>query len=167
MSLIVSLIRFAAMHDLDQTRQRAHVDERAPDFSLPDHYDHLYSLALLLGHRGLLLGFLRDVWLPRSVHRVTWLQTHARQLTSWSIRLALVIANQPNTLHNFYTSSPVPPEFPLLADEALRVHGLYDMTQQAGLVLVDRHRVVRARWLMGDAPLWPPLDKLTSALKEL
>jgi alkyl hydroperoxide reductase subunit AhpC len=64
-------------------------------------------------------------------------------------------------------SSPLPIPFPLLADVDAEVHQVYNMDQHPGLVLLDRKRLVRAKWLVPDERVWPKMQDLISAIDAL
>jgi peroxiredoxin len=140
---------------------------RAPDTVLPDHQQTTHTLMQLMGTRGLLLAFTRDLWLPASARRIQWLQSHVRLLARMGVRVALIVASQPHTLHNFHTSSPMPPEFPLLADADHTAHDAFDVQQSAALLLLDAHRLIRARWNADGEQPFPQTDDVIRAIETL
>jgi len=143
------------------------LETAAPDFTVLDHEHQRCSLDDLIGTKGLVLGFIGDVWMPASVRRILWLQRHAGSFLRADINLALVICDQPHTLYGFRVSSPLPLEFPLLADVDYAIHRLYNMDELSGLVMLDARRVVRRKWLVPDERVWPQINELLDAARSL
>lgn len=139
----------------------------APDFSVRNHSHQKVSLNEAMGEKGLLLGFVGDIWLPASVRRILWLQRHAGTFMRADVNLALVICDQPQTLYGFRVSSPLPLEFPLLADVDHAVHRLYNMDDLSGLVMLNSSRTIRHKWLVPDERVWPNVNELLDAAKLL
>jgi peroxiredoxin len=141
--------------------------KRIPDFMLCDHRKVSYSLGDLMGGMGLFLGFIGDVWQPTSVRRILWLQNHVHKFSLMGTPIALLVRDQPHTLYGFQMSSPLPVPFPVLADPDGSVHRLFDMERQPGLLLVDRSRSLRQKWIMSDERVWPKLQELVQAAQAL
>jgi len=139
----------------------------APGFTIRDHQHHSQTLGDVMGKHGLLLGFIGDVWQPASVRRILWLQRHAGAFMRSGVNLALLICDQPHMLYGFRVSSPIPLEFPLLADVNHEVHKLYNMDLLSGLVLIDSDRMVRAKWLVPDERVWPQIGELLDAVQSI
>jgi peroxiredoxin len=137
----------------------------APSFVLRDHAGCPRHLDELMGSRGLILGFIGDIWQSASIRRIIWLQRHAHTLLRTGYNVALLICDQPNMVYGFYVSSPTPPEFPLLADVDRKVHCLYNMEAYPGMVLLDHNRVIRHKWLMPDERVWPKIQELMEVLE--
>jgi peroxiredoxin len=143
------------------------LDVPAPAFTARDHDRQLHSLDDLMGAQGLLLGFVGDIWMPASVRRILWLQRHAASFLRADVNLALVICDQPHTLQGFRLSSPLPLEFPLLADTDHAVHQLFNMDDLCGLVLLDASRMIRQKWIVPDERVWPSVNELLDAAKAM
>jgi peroxiredoxin len=143
------------------------LDVSAPAFTVRDQDRRMLALDDLMGEQGLLIGFVGDIWMPASVRRILWLQRHAGSFLRADVNLALVICDQPHTLHGFRMSSPLPLEFPLLADTDHAVHRLFNMDDLCGLVLLDSSRVIRHKWLVPDERVWPGVNELLDAAKAM
>jgi len=139
----------------------------APDFALSNHEHRRQSLENLMGAKGVMLGFIGDIWLPTSVRRIFWLQRNATKFALSGAPAALLVRENAHTLYGFRMSSPLPVPFPLLADVNGDVHRLYNMAQHPGLVLLDRNRVVREKWLVPDERVWPKMQELVKAIDSL
>jgi peroxiredoxin len=151
----------------DAFEQGPIVSTLAPDFSLPDHNRKLHCLSNLIGEQGMLLGFIGDIWQPASVRRILWLQRHVSKFAMLGTPVALMVRDHAHTLYGFHSSSPLPVPFPLLADVDGKIHELYQMDKFAGLVLIDRNRVIRQKWLMSPEYVWPKLPELVQAAQLL
>lgn len=121
--------------------------ESAADFTALDALEQARPLRSLLGRRGLLLGFVGDVWMPSSVLLLRWLTRETTPLRRIEVATAALVGNAPHTLHGFLSASPLPPGFPLLADADRTLHALYNMAH-AGVILIDADLCIRGRWLM-------------------
>ncbi|MBZ0282708.1 MAG: peroxiredoxin family protein [Anaerolineae bacterium] len=132
----------------------------APNFTTLDHARQCWSLESLMGERGLMLGFIGDIWQSVSVRRILWLERHAHTLMRGGVNLGLLICDQPHMLYGFYVSSPTPPPFPLLADEKRDIHKMFNMMQYPGMVMIDRQHIVRHKWLVPDDRVWPRIQDL-------
>lgn len=144
-----------------------HLETSAPDFCVGDHNQTNRKLDDLMGSKGLVLGFLVDIWLSASVRRIIWLQRHASTFIRAGYNVALVVRDEPHMLYGYYISSPSPLEFPLLADVRGEVHRLYSMSHHPGLVLLDNRRVIRHKWLMPDERVWPKIQEMLDVLNSL
>jgi peroxiredoxin len=120
--------------------------EHAPDFTTIDHLEHAHTLHSIMGARGLLLGFVGDIWLPSSVSLLRWLGAEAAPLHRMEVATAALVGNAPHMLRGFISASPVPPRFPLLADADRMIHAVYNMGQP-GVMLIDAEGRIRGRWL--------------------
>lgn len=137
-----------------------HIGTRAPSFTALDHARQGWTLDQLMGERGLMLGFIGDIWQSVSVRRILWLERHAHTLMRGGVNLGLLICDQPHMLYGFYVSSSTPPPFPLLADEKRSIHTLFNMTQVPGMVMIDRQHIIRHKWLVPDDRVWPRIQDL-------
>ncbi len=138
-----------------------------PAFSALGHDGRPLSLALLMGELALLLAFVNDLALPSTVRRAQWLQNNVPALRRLGVRVALVVPNAPHTLQNFYASSPVPPDFALLADDDRQLRRLFQLSRHAGLVLISRDRRMVAQWAVPEEQTWPELIAITSVVESL
>lgn len=143
------------------------LDTAAPEFACSDHAQVRRHVDELMGEHGLLLGFIGDIWHPASIRRILWLQRHAQTFLHGGINVALLIRDQPYMLYGFYVSSPTPVAFPLLADVRGDVHRLFNMESHPGMVLLDRFRFVRHKWLMPDERVWPKIHELLEMIEQL
>jgi peroxiredoxin len=137
----------------------------APDFSARDHSQTVRSLDEMMGKNGLLLGFIGDIWQSASIRRIIWLQRHAHSILTTDANAALLICDQPHMLYGFYVSSPTPPAFPMMSDMDRKVHRLFNMGPYPGMVLLDRNRIVRHKWLMPDERVWPKIQEIVEVLE--
>jgi peroxiredoxin len=155
------------MNTLQTMELGPHLTTTAPDFQAPDHTRQTHSLSDLMGKRGLLLCFVGDIWQPASMRRIIWLQRHAQTFIQRGVNVALLIRDDVYTVYGFYVSSPSLPTFPLLADKDGKVHGLFNMAHNPGLVLLDHTRVIREKWLMPDERVWPKIVDLLQMMERL
>lgn len=139
----------------------------APDFELPNHYRMPTSLDMLIYGRGLLLGFIGDIWQPANVRRIVWIQRHLHKISQLDLSVALLACDQPHTLYGFQVSAPLPTMFPLLADSDGAVHKAYGMEHQAGVVLIDPHFEIRYTWYLTEDDTWPKVNDVMFTIKEL
>lgn len=130
------------------------IGQIAPEFELEDHERHLRRVQCLMGERGLLLGFVNNIWEPASIRRILFMQRHIHRFENAGLQAALVIADQQYTLYSFYMSSPMTVAIPLLADPFQSVHDLFNMPYP-GLLLLDKNAILRHKWLMPDERVWP------------
>lgn len=138
----------------------------APDFTLLDQDRHSRTLQAMLGDKGLLIGFINDIWKPASIRRILFLQRHVHKFTALGINLALIIVDQQHTLYSFYMSSPMTVGMPMLADADGDVHEKYNVHHPA-LVMIDADGIVRAKWLMPDERVWPRVQDLLSTVRSI
>ncbi len=139
----------------------------APHFSARDHASQPRHLEHLIGERGLILGFIGDIWQQTSVQRIFWLERHAHSFIRSGFNVALLIRDEPHMLYGFYISSQTPPEFPLLADVAGDIHRQFNMTTHPGLVLMDNTLTIRHKWLVPDDRVWPKLSEMMDILETI
>ncbi len=143
------------------------IDTIAPDFTLKDHENRPRALTSLLGKKGLLLGFIGDIWMPTSVRRIFWLQRHAPRFALAGAPVVLLVRDDPHTLYGFRMSSPLPVPFPLLADNDGEIHQRYNMAHHPGLVLLDKNPLIQAKWLMPDERVWPKMQELLNEINSM
>jgi peroxiredoxin len=143
------------------------LNKAVPAFQLPDHQHNVHDFAGLIGRNGALLGFAGDIWQPMSMRRIVALQRHACTFDMMGVNIVLVMRDSPHTLNDFRSSSPLPLPFPLLADTDGYIHLMYGMDHEPGLLLVDRSRVLRRRWLVTENAMWPSVNELVHAAQQL
>ncbi len=143
------------------------VNSVVPEFQLPNHASTPIKFSDLIGKNGAILGFIGDIWQPTSVRRILWLQRNVNKFALMGTPVSLLIRDHPHTLFGFHSSSPLPVPFPMLADTDGSVHQIYNMERQAGLILIDRKRIVREKWLMSPEYVWPKFTDLMTAIQRL
>lgn len=138
----------------------------APPFALLDQTQRKRTISDVVGKRGVLLGFIGDIWEPASVRRVLWLQRNTLYFTREGVNLALVVVDQPQKLYTYYVSCAVRLEFPMLADTNRKVHKDFNM-RYSGLVFVDSSSVIRDKWLVPDDRVWPKVHEIVESIQTL
>lgn len=152
---------------LETTELGPVIGTQAPNFTLQDYELNPRDLDSLLNMRGVVLGFIKDIWVPASIRRILFMQKHHRKFQEEGFNIALIIADQPHTLHSFHLSSEVKVDVPLLADPELRVHSLYNM-QHPGLVLINADHIIQRKWLIPEECVWlRPKELLAQVLAEV
>ena len=139
----------------------------APEFVARDHSGQPHHLRDLIGHEGLILGFIEDTWHEASVQRILWLERHAHTFINEGFNVALLICDKPHTLYGFYISSRMPPQFPLLADVNGEIHREFNMSSQAGLLLLNHSGLIQHKWLVPDDCVWPKIHEVMDKLATL
>jgi peroxiredoxin len=152
---------------LDTFELGPYLNAHVPDFLLSNHEHRKQGLKDLMGTKGVLLGFIGDIWMPTSVRRIFWLQRHAPKFASSGAPVALLVRDNAHTLYGFRMSSPLPVPFPLLADVNGEVHRQNNMERHPGLVLLDRNFTVRAKWLVPDERVWPAMQTLLEEIERI
>ena len=115
------------------------------NFALKDHEKTVQELEMMMGERGILLGFAGDVWDVSCVRYVLWLQRQNFKLSAQGINCAMIVPNQTYELNSFYHSIPRDISFPVLADSLGAVYDDFGM-EEAGYVLLNRNGEVLKRW---------------------
>jgi peroxiredoxin len=139
----------------------------APAFSAANHTGQVCASETLMGERGLILGFIGDIWQQASVQRIFWLERHSHTFMKAGFQVALLICDEPHMLYGFYVSSATPPQFPLLADVDREIHQTFNMTMHPGMVLLDKQHLIREKWLMPDDRVWPKINDMMETLEAL
>jgi peroxiredoxin len=142
------------------------LDTIAPDFALQNHDRVVQNLSDIMGEKGLLIGFINDIWKPASIRRILFMQRHYHKFVNHECNLVLLIADDQYTLYTFYMSSPMTVVVPMLADPDHSTHQQYNM-HHAGLVLMDSDQILRAKWLMPDERVWPKVSELMAEVYAL
>jgi peroxiredoxin len=137
----------------------------APEFTARNHARQSFALSELIGERGLVLGFIGDVWQQASVQRIFWLERHAHTFMKLGFNVALLIRDEPHMLYGFHASSITPPEFPLLADARGDIHTRFNMTMHPGLIVLDGKGIIRHKWLVPDDRVWPKINEMLETLR--
>lgn len=151
----------------DTQKQGPELNSTVPSFELNNYRGTRYTLDNLRGDNGVLLGFIGDIWKPTSVRRILWLQRHVTKFSLLGTPIALLVREPPIALHGFQMSSPLPVPFPILADEDGYVHQLYAMMESPGLLLIDRGKILRQKWMMPDERVWPRMNELVKAVQHV
>jgi len=131
----------------------------APQFKIEDAEGKLTTLDDLMGQRGVLMAFVKNIWEPASIRRILYMQRHFKRFQAQGYNVALVIQDQQYSLWTFYMSSPMSVVVPMLADEKGEVHRAYNMAHP-GLVLLHADKTVKSKWLMPDKRVWPKAREL-------
>lgn len=134
-----------------------------PDFNLTDSANQPFNLKAVMGAKGVLIGFLGDIWRPVSVHRILGMQRSAKKFAALGWQTALIVRDQPATLRNFHASSPLPIPFPLLADAEGKAHSAYGIERPC-LLLVNRDGILCARWQMPPDIVLPETNAILDAM---
>lgn len=119
------------------------------DFVLNNHKNISHQLSMIMGEKGILLGFTGDVWDLNCVRYVLWTQRQNFKLNSFGVNSALIVPNHCHELNGFFMSIPRDINFPLLADPSFSVYGAYDMAMP-GFVLLNRDAEVINKWYITD-----------------
>jgi peroxiredoxin len=139
----------------------------APDFTLLNYDRRSIRLSDIMGKKGVLLGFIGDIWSAASIRRIFWMQRHAPKFAAIGVATVLIVRDHPHTLQGFHLSSALPVPFPMLADPDGSVHRVYRLESHPGLVLLDHERVTRRKWLMPDERVWPTTHELVQMIGSL
>ena len=142
-----------------------HFEKMTPDFTGQDHARKPQMLSNMMGEKGVVLGFIGEIWNPVNIQRIIWLQKHAHSIHRSGHKLALITRDQPQMLYGYYASSLTPPPFPLLADISGDIHNLFDMAGRSGMVVLDRTRVARHKWEVPTDRIWPRLTDIMGILE--
>jgi hypothetical protein len=119
------------------------------DFVLNNHENISHRLSMIMGEKGILLGFTGDVWDLNCVRYVLWTQRQNFKLNSYGVNAALVIPNHCHELNGFFMSIPRDINFPLLADPNYTVYHDFDMAMP-GFVLLSRDGETLGKWYITD-----------------
>jgi peroxiredoxin len=142
------------------------IHSTAPNFHLVMPNYQPYTCDSLMGGRGLLLTFLQGIWEPSNIRRILHLLRNQPKFEGEGIHSAIILAEEPQTLYNFYVSSPTTITVPLLADPEQVVHTNYGITT-ASLVLIDTQKQVRAQWFAPGEMVFPKARDLVAAMQSL
>lgn len=134
-----------------------------PDFNLTDSQEKRFTLKAVMGSKGVLLGFLGDIWRPVTVHRILGMQRSVKKFAALGWPPALIVRDQPETLRNFHASSPLPIPFPLLADADGKAHSAYGIERPC-LLLVNRDGILCAMWQMPPDIVLPETQTILEAM---
>lgn len=138
-----------------------------PDFSAYDDKNTLHSLQNLMGENGLLLSFVYGTWCATCVQTLHALGRYAPQLQREGIAMAVVLIDEPADIRTFKLSSPVPLNFPVLADKDETIHNLYKADSSKVYMVVDRNFTLHQKFIDFDGTQKPSLSVLLTAFKEI
>lgn len=141
--------------------------QQVSDFHLLSAKQEHLSLNDVMGSHGVLLGFIGNIWHEASVRRILWMQHYLHKFTALGTPATLLLHEHISTLHGFEISSPLPILFPMLADEDGAVHKAYRMDRHPGLLLIDKNRILRQKWLMPSQRVWPKPREIALAVQDL
>lgn len=119
------------------------------DFELKNHDNISHRLSMMMGERGILLGFTDDVWHVSCVRYVLWLQRQSFKLATEGINSAIIVPNQTYELNGFFMSIPRIIPFPLLADPTAHIYHEFEMSRP-GFMLISRDGEIQGRWYVDD-----------------
>lgn len=119
------------------------------EFVLNNHENISHRLSMLMGEKGILLGFTGDVWDLNCVRYALWMQRQSFKLASSGVNAALIIPNHSYELNGFFMSIPRGLNIPLLADPKFQAYGDFDMAMP-GFVLLNREGEVLNKWYITD-----------------
>jgi peroxiredoxin len=151
---------------LDTIEMGPRLQTTVPDFALPDGDNNELDLSDLMGQQGLLLAFVDTIWQPASIRRILYLQRHYKRFKNHGIEIAIVIGDTQQSVWSFHMSSPTSVLIPLLADENLSAHQMFNM-RQAGLVFLDCDYTLRSKWLVPDERIWPSAKNILNDISYL
>lgn len=143
------------------------IHRRVRNFRLLNAKKEWVSLDDVMGDRGVLIGFIGNIWHEASVRRILWMQHYLHKFTVLGTPATLLIQEHISTLRGFEISSPLPILFPMLADEDGAIHQAYSMDRHPGLLLVDNAHILREKWLMPSQRVWPKPKEIALAIHQL
>jgi len=138
-----------------------------PKFTLSDHKRTAHSIDDLMGPRGMLLGFIGDIWSPISIERILYMQVKAKKFAQIGFPAAIIVQGRVSTLANFMLNSPLVISVPLLADPDGKVQGQYEASKGTALMLIDRSHVLRYTWQVSDEKVWPPTAEVLTVANNM
>lgn len=141
--------------------------EKLPTFSAYDDEERTHTLQDLMGENGLILSFVYGTWCATCVQTLYSLARYAPQLKKEGFNLAAVLIDEPQDIHTFKISSPLPIQFPLLADKDQHIHQLYKADSSKIFMVVDRHLILRQKFIDFDGSQKPTLPMLMTAVKHI
>ena len=119
------------------------------DFVLNNHENIPHRLSMMMGDKGILVGFTGDVWDLSCVRYVLWMQRQSFKLAAQGVTSAFVIPNETYELNGFFMSIPRNIPFPLLADPKQSISAKFGM-ETPGFMLLNRDGEVQERWYVTD-----------------
>lgn len=81
--------------------------------------------------------------------------------------MAAVLIDDPRDIHTFKISSPLPIQFPLLADKDETIHNLYRADSSKVYMVIDQNYVLRHKFIDFDGTQKPTLPTLMTAVKDV
>jgi peroxiredoxin Q/BCP len=126
-----------------------HIDDRAPEFTLPDQNGHDVSLTALLVDGPAILYFYPADFTPGCTREACSIRDLHRELTRAGITVAGISPQSPDSHRRFREKHQLP--FTLLADEKKEVIRMFGVNGPLGFwvqrvtYLIDQNRVIRGR----------------------
>jgi peroxiredoxin len=143
------------------------IHQKVQDFQLLNAKKEWVGLSDLVGANGLLIGFIGNIWHPTSIRRILWMQHYLHKFDALGMPAVLLLHEHISTIYGFEISSPLPVQFPMLADEDGLVHHNYRMDRHPGLLLIDRDYILHQKWLMPSERVWPKPKEIALAIYAL
>lgn len=143
------------------------VGTKLPVFSAQDDEDATHNLQDLMGENGLVLSFVYGTWCATCVQALHSLARYAPQLKKEGFNMAAVLIDDPRDIHTFKISSPLPIQFPLLADKDEQIHHLFNADSSKVYMVIDQNYVLRHKFIDFDGTQKPTLPALMTAVKDV
>jgi peroxiredoxin len=144
----------------------------APPFELPDQKGRVHTLAEFLEKGPLLLAFHRGTWCPNCRKRFAELAQNAAEYKRLGAQLAIVVAQQSNTVKRYVEESGLPLD--ILIDESRDVLKAYGVWHKLGLdawniarpalFFIDRDGSIRYSFVSESQGEFPSRDEIVSAI---
>jgi peroxiredoxin Q/BCP len=125
------------------------IDDKAPEFTLPDQNGHDISLTALLKDGPAILYFYPADFTPGCTREACSIRDLHRELTRAGITVAGISPQSPESHRRFREKHDLP--FTLLADEGKQVIGMFGVNGPLGFwvqrvtYLIDQKRMIRGR----------------------
>lgn len=143
------------------------VGAKLPIFSAQDDEEATHNLHDLMGKNGLVLSFVYGTWCATCVQALHSLARYAPQLKKEGFNMAAVLIDDPRDIHTFKISSPLPIQFPLLADKDETIHNLYRADSSKVYMVIDQNYVLRHKFIDFDGTQKPTLPTLMTAVRDV
>ncbi|PJF30102.1 MAG: hypothetical protein CUN52_05030 [Phototrophicales bacterium] len=138
-----------------------------PAFTAPDDEEKIHHLHNLMGENGLILSFVYGTWCATCVQALHALARYAPQVKKEGFNMAAVLIDDPRDIHTFKISSPIPIQFPLLADKDEQIHQLYQADSSKVYMVIDQNFVLRHKFIDFDGTQKPTLPMLLAAARDV
>lgn len=143
------------------------IGSKLPIFSAQDDEEKTHKLDDLMGENGLVLSFVYGTWCATCVQALHSLARYAPQLKKEGFNMAAVLIDDPRDIHTFKISSPLPIQFPLLADKDEQIHHLFNADSSKVYMVIDQNYVLRHKFIDFDGTQKPTLPTLMTAVKDV